>query len=353
MRASDETTAGPAPSRSRAEQTRLEAAAVWRMQLEADPATASTPGFAAWIADPDNRRALARLGAAWRIVDEHSVTPEMIGLRRAALADAERASMRRSRAAGWRPRRLAAGALAAGVLVGVGLAAYPPTTTYATAIGERRTVVLSDGSKLFLDSDSRVSVRYMRQARRLVLRRGRCRFDVAHNAERPFTVVAGGEKVVAVGTSFDVERLSDKVLVTMLAGKVTVGPAPSILAALKAPGGLAGGPGAGHPAVPVTAGEQLVVLGDGAPAVSRADVEVATAWEHGRLEFDDVPLAEAVERMNRYTAKPIELAPGIGDLKISGAFDAGDVTAFVDSVTSYFRLAASVDHDRITLRPAG
>ena len=57
------------------------------------------------------------------------------------------------------------------------------------------------------------------------------------------------------------------------------------------------------------------------------------------LQFDDTPLAEAVAAANRHSRTQIILAdPAIGELKITGAFRAGDAGALADSLAAAFSL---------------
>src|SRR3546814_18419265 len=78
---------------------------------------------------------------------------------------------------------------------------------YATGLGERRVVMLDDDSRLSLDANTRVRVKYSRAGRQLWLEAGRARFEVAKDPLRPFSVAAAGKIVVATGTEFSVELL--------------------------------------------------------------------------------------------------------------------------------------------------
>jgi len=208
---------------------------------------------------------------------------------------------------------------------------------YQTDIGERRVVALPDGSRISMDSDTRVRVAYQKTARSITLDRGRSRFDVAHDSSRPFTVTAGPRTVVAVGTSFDVERLRSTVLITLIQGQVVIkGAEPELMTA----------------PISLNAGEQLVVSRDMKPNIVAADPQVARAWEAGRLLFRDEPLGDAVARVNRYTTHAIQIDPSIASIRISGVFNAGDIGSFVSAVTSYFAVQASTTPDNsILLQP--
>jgi len=118
----------------------------------------------------------------------------------------------------------------------------------------------------------------------------------AHDASRPFTVTAGPQTVVAVGTSFDVERLQSRVLITLIQGQVVIKSGASRGRRRKQ---------TGQPEKPDFAqrrAEQLVVARNVRPAIVAADLQVARGlggWSG--CCFRDEPLGDAVARVNRYT----------------------------------------------------
>ena len=316
--------------------TRLEEAAAWRVRIEADEDLARCGEFLKWFAEPLNQEAYGRICSTWDRFEDNQAAPEFIGIRRDALHRARVASLQHFVPQNRRKQAFAA-ALIFGILASVitWWLWFTPTE-YATGTGVRQVVNLEDGSRLSLDSDTAVSVYYTKAARQLVLERGRARFDVAHDITRPFTVRAGNETVVAVGTSFDVERLSQKVLVTLIEGHVvvksTTGGVTKIVPIVPKPMAL-------------VAGQQLVASLNAKPAIVPASLPIATAWETGRLILNNEPLGEAVERVNRYTDKPLIVDPAVAMVRVSGVFNAGDVGAFVDAITSYFPIQASVSAD--------
>jgi len=322
--------------------SQMEEAAAWRIRIEADGRVAEAPEFLAWFAEPVNREIYARVCATWDTLEDHLAAPQLIAVRRDALERARRASLYRFVLTRRRMTAIAAGLL---LTFGVGVGAWQylaAPSEYVTGIGERREVTLADGSRISLDSDTAVRVCYTRAARQLVLERGRARFDVAHNIARPFTVTAGDETVVAVGTSFDVERLGQKVLVTLIEGRVVVKAASGAVTQETASV-------VSRKPVALTAGQELVASVDTKPKIMPASLPVATAWETGRLILNNEPLGEAVERINRYTDKPLLVDPSVANLRVSGVFNAGDVASFVDAVTSYFPVQASVNDGNQTV----
>jgi len=334
------------------EQHRLEQAAGWRLKLMRDPSVGNTDEYLRWCADPFNARAHEAILKAWSSIGAAESTPAVLELRRQAMARMREAGLDRSRRRRW----MMSGAAAAVLVIGVGLAwpclhqcgldyiAWLSTTSYKTDIGERRIVALPDGSRISMDSDTSVRVTYQQTARSITLERGRSRFDVAHDPNRPFTVAAGLQTVVAIGTSFDVERLQSSVLVTLIQGQVLIkGSRGGVAQETSSPA---------ESSISLEAGEELVAARNARPAVVTTDLQVARAWESGRLLFADEQLSDAVARVNRYTTHPIQIDPSIASIRVSGVFNAGDVNSFVSAVTSYFPVrAVTTGTNTIVLQP--
>lgn len=335
---------------------RLEKAVEWFLRVRSEGAhPEDLSELQRWMeGDPHNAQAYQQVTATWNTLDAHASAPEIVVGRRDALEDSRRAARRRwsAKAAsrlGW---AIAASGLIAVMTASIGWFVAQRGDVYATDLGERRTVTLVDGSVLTLDARSRVRVRYTEAGRKVTLEEGQARFAVAKDLLRPFRVQAGDQTVVALGTQFDVELVAGAVLVTLIEGHIAVaGVDPQSM--LQAGGGnvedSARAPsehGAVKPhrvrheaggTVELTAGEALRVRHDGrAVLVAKVDLDRATAWQSGRLFFDNEPLASAAERVNRYARRAIVVDPSVAQVGISGVFNAGDADAFVDAVTAYF-----------------
>jgi transmembrane sensor len=188
------------------------------------------------------------------------------------------------------------------------------TQRYVTQHGELKSWQLSDHSMLRLNTDTSLTVRYSRSERLIELERGEALFEVAHETQRPFRVVAGSATVLAVGTTFGVRREAVSMLVTVLHGRVVV----SALA-----GGAVASVGAG----------EMVRVSDGAPPgeVTAADTQRSTAWLHRQIAFDREPLAMVADEFNRYSPLPIQIeTPALRRLTISGVFSVDDTQTFLD-----------------------
>ncbi|HVY80189.1 MAG TPA: FecR domain-containing protein [Steroidobacteraceae bacterium] len=288
-------------------------AAAWHAHLRSETLTeADEARFDAWLAgDPARRREFEQLAALWEKLEGIAQSPEV--LRVLASADAGTRRVSRRAVAGW---ALAAGvAGVAGFMSWQRLFAYD---TYATAVGELKTIRLADGSSITLNTASEVKVRLSGGERRVELLAGQASFEVAPDARRSFVVSVRGAQVLALGTLFDVYRRERDTVVTLIEGRVSV-----------APGGAP---------ILLSPGEQLTFGAPGrAPVRSTADLQRVSAWRAGKLDFVETPLRDAIAEANRYSRLKIELrAPDLADAPISGIFATGHNDIFAEGLRAYF-----------------
>ncbi|WP_206599145.1 FecR family protein [Sphingomonas turrisvirgatae] len=317
-----------------------EAAVWWATRRQLDPERfASDSTFADWLADPAN-------AAGWHAIDErierigsYASMPEIREMRRAAL------ELARAKRRPVRQRWVLGTALAASLVgaIGGGMLLWPAPRTaissgeqvqrYATAIGQRRDVVLGDGSKVTLNTDSLVEVRYSDDRRDVRLLQGQAMFHVAKNARRPFVVAAGNRQITALGTAFDVQvKREGQVQVLLVEGSVRVDSVRRTGLARLIPA---------LDRTDLSPGQQLVSDGADLVDVSAADVERATAWNRGTLIFRSDSLADAIKEVNRYSAVPLVVDdPAIARLKVSGIFPAADRDDFLAALEALYPLGA-------------
>jgi len=207
--------------------------------------------------------------------------------------------------------------------------------TYMTAHGEQSERVLPDGSVLHLNTDSEVSVRYLRRERVLDLRRGEAFVQVAHEGERDFRVAAGNAQIRAVGTQFDVYRKSESVRITVVEGTVAV---------------YTGPPQRPPSALSVGAGYQVEVRGQ-AGVPRPVDARAAVAWLKRQIAFEDEPLSEVAAEFNRYGGVVLEIDDdAIRTLRISGVFDAYDTDSFAAFLETLHGVVVQKTPTRIRVR---
>jgi transmembrane sensor len=325
------------------ETSRIAEAAAWRVRL-AENDLESSPELAAWIAeDARNAAAWEQVQDQWTVFGEHATAPEIIDLRCRALAHAHEAGRGR-----WvRSKRFAIAhrlGIAAGILVvaiGGLLVWTQQPDDYSTRAGERRVVTLADGSQVALDSRSEVKVRYSAHARELTLTSGQARFDVAHDLERPFSVTADGHKIIATGTSFNVDLFGPSVLVTLIEGHVVVSSEPTFNQPANIDSQI--------DRIILDAGEQVVFSPQAPPSVAHVNLGQATAWENGEVVFENDPLPIVVARINRYARHEVVIADTqTSELRISGVFHTGDIDGFVSTIAAYLPVRADKSADGTT-----
>lgn len=307
---------------------RLAEASVWRVRLsQAD--LESSREFEVWLAsDPENPAAWARVQAPWAVTEDSATSPEMMDARRDALDRARRAASRRSW--GSRPRWWL-GSVAAAVVICLAATLLLSELRiqqfrYQTPLGKREAFTLPDGSRVMLDAATTLDVRYSPRYRRIRLVEGQARFKVAHNAARPFIVYAEGQKIVDVGTDFNVDLVGPSVIVTLIMGRVTVAQANR----------------SHHPPIMLRPGEQLVASPSLPVHVQFANTANATAWEDGLLVFHNEKLGSVVAAVGRYSEHPIRADAPVRNLKISGVFKEGDIATFLDVITHYLPVTERV-----------
>lgn len=207
-------------------------------------------------------------------------------------------------------RTLFAGATAAAASVAavtVGLNVMGPLSglyaDHTTAVGERKRVVLEDGSVVTLNTATALSVDYSGQERRIALYDGEALFEVAKDPNRPFIVTAGSGQARAVGTAFVVRRndACEHVVVTEGTVEVTIGKAAPVR---------------------LEAGQWLGFGESGRRQVRTVDVDALTAWQRGKLIFNRRSLQSVVDELQRYRRGRIVIANDqLKTLQITGVFD--------------------------------
>lgn len=201
-------------------------------------------------------------------------------------------------------------------------------SVYETAIAQHQDIMLTDGSRVELGARSSITTNINTNDRTVVLDRGEAAFKVAHDASRPFRVLAGGGMITAVGTAFNVRRLDGLVVVTVTDGTIHVESAE----ATAANGGIA------FPRGQVTRGEEITYGGVGNTSIVRkADLDVVMSWRDGRLQYRSEPLYRVVQDVNRYSRRSITVADAAaGDILYSGTVFERDIDDWLAALDTLF-----------------
>jgi transmembrane sensor len=173
----------------------------------------------------------------------------------------------------------------------------------ATRPGEMKTVRLSDGSRITLNSASAIDVSMRPDHRAIRLLRGEAYFDVAKNPHRPFTVDAGKAAVQVLGTKFNIRMNPDQSIVSVTEGRVrTVS--------------------AGMPDKPIIlVGGQEAMVSEDSIQLRPMDTYATDAWRRHVITFQLTPLRTVVQELNRYRSHNIYIAnQSLVNLRVTGIF---------------------------------
>jgi len=302
-------------------------AAAWVAQLHDEQRSADLDAQVhAWLAESEEHRyAFDRMTRVWE---------QTKSIRMRARGDIAVARTRRLRVTPW-----AATAAAVLVLALVVAAHYRRGNALVTAIGQQKVQLLPDGTRVVLNTDTRIEVHYDKGARRVRLIHGEAWFEVSHRPAWPFLVNVDGEEIRALGTSFivrhdDIQDLA----VTLIEGQVSVAPIrQNDEVPLQDPKVLA-------------PGQRFLISRHHSAAVDRPEMARVTAWKRGQVEFEQTPLEDAAKEMNRYSTTQVAAADAeVAQLRIGGIFRAGDSREFVRVVAAAFGLRADQNGEAIVL----
>ncbi len=316
-------------------------AVAWLLRVDApDAVEADWLALEAWLAAAPRHR--AAFDRAERVAAELSLAAGdlLLALDARPVAPAARRIKQRHAPAMrrfWRPvAGLAAAAAAAVLFIAIRPPAPVPAEVYQTVKGQSRLLNLADGSRIHLNSGSRMMVRLEKGVRHVELAEGEAAFDVAHDPDRPFLIAAGERTIRVVGTEFDVLRHEGHLRVTVRRGVVSVQSpdgAPQVEPIL------------------LRAGDQLDHrAGERAWVLQKVDPEVAFAWRRGDLVYRDQPLGEVVSDLNRYFTTPVAVTAAAADLRFSGVLKIDTEEAVVRRLQAFLPIAADRTGEGVTLR---
>jgi transmembrane sensor len=273
-----------------------------------------------WLAQSTlNRVAYLRLKGAWDRADRLAVL---------RAPPARPAPEETPRYAGWRQLAAAILFLAVSAAAAYYLLSRPPAAqTYETERGSTRQVELADGSRMQLNTDTRLRAEVTGTSRTVTLVSGEAFFDVVHDEKRPFTVYAGNRRITDLGTRFSVYRNGDDVRVTVQEGRVRVDD-------LDNPHGQASVLTGGHAMIARQA-EMLVV------AKSPEDISRDLSWRSGLLVFNQQSLAEVADQFNRYNRQRIVVEGRARRIRIGGSFKADNIDGFTALLHQGFGLTVN------------
>lgn len=201
----------------------------------------------------------------------------------------------------WKSKWVVAASISIALLVGILFLSQKPGNPPAllskkTLTSQRSTVTLTDGSVVYLNSNSEIIYpqSFEETDERVVELKGEGFFDVRPNPNKPFRVITGGVNTTVLGTSFNImARKLEEVEVTVKEGKVAV--SSNRLGTTKK-----------GTEVTLTAGQQVIAeLHSEDWQVREVITAEFQAWRGRELHLDQVSFATAIEKIERIYGVPI------------------------------------------------
>lgn len=249
--------------------------------------------FEVWLmSDVAHQEAYAEVSGAWDKLDSAAQVEQL-------------ASALKSKNESSRLRKIKNVSVALSLLVTVCLSIFllhswhskPMMQMVAIAeIGEPKTTVLEDGSKLTINASTHVEVVYYRDKRLVKLNSGEAIFEVAINTDRPFIVESNHTRVTVLGTRFAVNKLGKLTRVSVDHGRVKVEKTDLQGNAIQA--------------VILTNGEVAENSEDMPPKKVNRPASDAFSFERGLITFTDANIQEISETLSRYRQQPVHIKDG-------------------------------------------
>lgn len=293
--------------------------------------------------DMVNKTRMKNHFAGWDAIDGSSVLKEEVDT---AFAKTKSLAARMEKALGQRGRRLwrvAAAVSAAAVIAALGVfagmrfslnEADPGRFEIVADCGQRSEVLLPDGSRIRLNSASRISYSsgYGKTDRNIFLD-GEAFFEVAKNAGLPFVVSTGNISVEALGTKFNVRSYKDgNETVTLVEGKVltTAGETEAML----------------HPHQSVSYDRISGKLGQPRPTDGQSDVP----WLSGEMKFRDDSLAAVAAEIERlYNVRVVFEDEKIRGFRYTGVIPNSSLNAILGIITEASPVSWKMEGNVVTL----
>ncbi|WP_165736293.1 FecR domain-containing protein [Pseudoalteromonas sp. C8] len=190
--------------------------------------------------------------------------------------------------------------------------AFTPTPIAKTAVetnlpqllearlGKRVSKLLDDGSYLHLNADSELTAHLLPHSRQIELKKGQVFFDVAKDKTRPFIINSGQVSIKVLGTSFDVERNKDEVVVTVYEGRVEVSALDKVI---------------------LTSSQQAVIKNGHIAVDYSQQLAQLPAWRMGWIDAKKEPLTTVIKQLQRYSPMVIKVDSALNNTLISGRFN--------------------------------
>lgn len=197
-------------------------------------------------------------------------------------------------------------------------------------------IVLPDNSKISLDANTSINVKYYKNKRLVELSRGKAIFDVTSNKEQPFIIQTDRINVKVLGTKFEVVNLDDLIQINVLEGVVKVSKVKENDKELAI----------------VNKGESLV-LDKNADLITQKNTNIAKLlqWNEGKYNFQQTSLKEVLNEFSKHLDITVSFEKqNTSEYPISGNFDVEHFDDFLKVLPMIHPIKVIKSGDRIVIK---
>jgi transmembrane sensor len=234
--------------------------------------------------------------------------------------------------------------------------------TASTAKGQTYQFTLPDGTKVWLNTDSKISFpsQFLGKERKILLE-GEGYFEVVHNAKQPFKVESKGQIVEDIGTEFNINAYADEAVVktTLVEGEARVmSLRDEVAASRRAPRNDE----QGGEAVVLKPNQQSILLrrvreglgltGSNRIAVKQVNPEESVAWKDGVFMYNSTPLENVMRQIARWYNVEVEYADAGAKSRMLGgtALRSGNLSVILKTLESTGAVKFKVEGRKIIVK---
>ncbi|MTI21705.1 FecR family protein [Fulvivirga sp. RKSG066] len=209
--------------------------------------------------------------------------------------------------------------------------------TKSTSRGQKSTIMLSDGSKVILNSESSITYnKYFTDTSRNITLIGEAFFEVAKDKKRPFNVTSGATTTTALGTSFNINNRTKKQRISLATGKVKI--ISTVITQTYT----------------LDPGEALDINSSTKEATKLAfDINKDLSWKDGILFFENDKVAEIISTLELWYDVKINITDKeILAKKYTGRFENSSLEHVLKSMSFALDLSYQMNGKNITIKNA-
>lgn len=196
----------------------------------------------------------------------------------------------------------------------LGAEASPAPMLVQVGTADAEAIVLSDGSKIFLNEAAQLSYpESFDGKKRTVKLDGEAYFEIARDVDRPFTIETNHSEVRVLGTSFNINTKEESTKVAVTSGKVEVAAKHNKQSA-------------------ILVKNQAVNVTENNLETFELDDQNFLAWKTGVFSFEDQPIAEVVTSLNTYYKDEISLTSKDTDCILTANFNKTDLADIIEII---------------------